>query len=284
MEEITSVVLEDWMTTPEMPVHTKITETDEDNIYHSHNFYEIFYIIDGAITYNINGEIYKLSAGDIGFINKKDSHSFIRNTNTPCRHRDIIIHTDFFEEICHFIGDDFFSSYMNDTLLKIISVPFEKIERYEERITSLLTSPTNFFSTFQMSQSKTLLISLLNCLLEEAHHNEITYYPMWFRDLLGRFHMNHFLINGLDAILRPYHFNKAYMCRTFKRYMNCTMTEYLNEIRIQHATFRLIHTDDAIASICNSVGFSSVSYFNKLFKLKYGVSPNTFRKSHKTSK
>ena len=35
------VLLNDWMTTSEMPFHSKITENGDDNIYHSHDFYEI---------------------------------------------------------------------------------------------------------------------------------------------------------------------------------------------------------------------------------------------------
>lgn len=283
MSKVQSITLNDWMTSSEMPVHSKITEGDDDNIYHSHEFYEIFYIIDGTISYDINGRTIQLSTGDMGFVNLKDIHSFFRGPNNVCKHRDIIIRPDFFEEVCRFIGEDFFEAYNNGSLSKIITIPFNKIERYEEKISNLMTVFSDFNADFQMSHLKTLLVSLLNCLLEEEHVQDNKYYPVWFKELLGRFNMNEFLVNGLDAILQPYHFNRAYMCRTFQKYMNCTMTDYLNEIRLQHAAFKLTHTDDAIAGICNSVGFSSVSYFNSLFKKKYGVSPNNFRKTHKSS-
>lgn len=277
-----SVVLHDWMTTPEMPFHSKITEGDDDNIYHSHDFYEIFYILDGNITYEVNNETYELSTGDMGFVNKTDVHTFFRGPGNNCKHRDIVIRTDFFESVCKFLGLDFERAYMNNLLPKIISVPFFKIERYEKRIVDLLTTPPVTDSDFQMASIRTLLISLLNCLLEEEHERDHQYYPMWFRELLGRFHMNDSLQIGLVAILQPYHFSKAYMCRTFQKYMGCTMTEYLNDIRLQHAAFQLTYTDDPIISICNSVGFSSVSYFNTIFKRKYHTAPTNFRKrSHK---
>ena len=57
------------------------------------------------------------------------------------------------------------------------------------------------------------------------------------------------------------------------------MTEYLNHIRLQQAAFQLQYTDNTILSVCNNVGFSSVSYFNKLFKQTYGISPKAFRKN-----
>lgn len=50
------VMLNDWMTSPEMPFHSKITENGDNNIYHSHDFYEIFYILEGSIIHDIGGE------------------------------------------------------------------------------------------------------------------------------------------------------------------------------------------------------------------------------------
>lgn len=278
MEKKGVITLDDWMTTPEMPFHSKITEGEDDNIFHSHDFYEIFYILDGSLSYDINGETMTLKTGDMGFTNKNDIHSFFRGPGNTCKHRDIIIRTDLFEAVCDFIGSDFKQAYMNNQLPKIISIPFEKVEQYESRIVNLLTTPPALNSDLQSANIKTLLVSLLNCLLAEEHERDYQYYPMWFRELLGRFHMNDYLKTGLVAILQPYHFSKAYMCRTFQKYMGCTMTEYLNDIRLQHAAFQLTYTDEAIINICNNVGFSSVSYFNTVFKKKYGMTPNAFRK------
>ncbi len=279
-EEI--VLLNDWMTSPEMPFHSKITENGDDNIYHSHDFYEIFYILEGSIMYEINGATYTLHAGDIGFANLKDVHSFFRSPSNTCKHRDIIIRADFFEQVCAFIGEDFKKAYANNELPKIVSLSFDRIERYEKRIINVILS-SDMNSSFSTAGIKTLLVSLLNCLIEEETQKNTDYYPMWFRELLGRFRMNDFLKSGLDDILEPYHFSKAYICRTFQKYMGCTMTDYLNDIRLQHAAFQLQYTDETVISICNSIGFSSVSYFNTVFKRKYGVAPNTFRKTQKDS-
>ena len=268
------------MSTPEMPFHSKITETGDDNIYHSHKFYEIFYILEGSIEHEINGEMQRLHPGDIGFANLTDVLSFFREPGNTCKHRDIIIRTDFFDSVCELIGADFKQAYANNLFPKIVTLPFDRIERYENRIVNaILNSDMN--TEFSTATLKTLLVSLLNCLIEEEKHRDTKYYPMWFRELLGRFLMNDFLKSGLDDFLEPYLFSKAYVCRTFHKYMGCTMTDYLNDIRLQHAAFQLQYTDETIISICNSIGFSSVSYFNTVFKRKYGVAPNTFRKQQK---
>lgn len=273
------LLLNDWMSTPEMPFHSKITE-HHDRTYHSHDFYEIFYILKGSIEHEVNGKKQTLHAGDICFMNLTDVHTFLREPGNTCKHRDIIIQADFFESVCDFIDPNFKFAYTSNRLPKVVSLPFERIERYESRILNTI-SLTDINIGWNLAIIKTLLISLLNCLIEEEKQSNIQYYPMWFNDLLSRFHMNDCLKAGLDEILRVYHFSKPYMCRTFQKYMGCTMTDYLNDIRLQQAAFQLQYTDETILSICNEVGFSSISYFNTIFKRKYGMAPNAFRKRHK---
>ena len=47
---------------------------------------------------------------------------------------------------------------------------------------------------------------------------------------------------------------------------------------MKHAGYLLQTTDYTQQQICESIGIESVSYFNKLFKSKYGVSPGQFRR------
>lgn len=271
------LILDDWMTTPEHPFNSKITEYG-DEVVHKHLFYEIFYILEGSITHVLNGEVRTLHAGDMVFLNLDDVHYFLREEGNTCKHRDIIMHMDFFDSLSTFLGEEFKNAYHNNLLPKVLSLSLEQMENYEHRITNaILTSSMK--SEYRLASTRALCISLLNHLVEERIRHNDAYYPMWFRELLGRFHMNEYLRVGLDDILKPFHFNKSYLCRRFHQYTGCTMTEYLNQIRLQQAAFQLQYTDNTILSVCNNVGFSSVSYFNKLFKQAYGVSPKFFRKN-----
>lgn len=275
------VLLNDWMTTPEMPFHSKITEDGDHDIVHAHTFFEIFYILEGTIDHEINGTRQTLHFGDIGFVTPNDVHCFYREPGVPCKHRDIIFRTDLFLSACDFLGPEFKNAYMNQGFPKIFSLPVDRIERLESRISSIIISQ-NINSEFRVASIRTLCISLLNILLEQQTNNTMEHYPLWFKELLARFHVNELLQPGLDEILKPFHFSQAYLCRTFQHYMGCTMTEYLNDIRLTQAAFQLEYTDEKITAICYSLGFSSVSYFNKIFSKKYSVSPGTFRKQSKS--
>jgi AraC-like DNA-binding protein len=57
-----------------------------------------------------------------------------------------------------------------------------------------------------------------------------------------------------------------------------TFSGYLNKLRLTEAARLLAEKDSAtVAEIAYSVGYSNVSYFNKLFKEEYGSTPKAFR-------
>jgi AraC-like DNA-binding protein len=84
--------------------------------------------------------------------------------------------------------------------------------------------------------------------------------------------------NGLDEIIKPFHYNLSYICRVFKKYMGITMSQHLCAIRLQHATILLKTSNKTVAEISNELGFSSISFFNKYFKKRFHITPKNYRK------
>lgn len=69
-------------------------------------------------------------------------------------------------------------------------------------------------------------------------------------------------------------------CRTFKKATGRTFVEFLNHIRLSEAAKQLLTTDKSISDIALDTGFSSISYFNKIFKKNYGYPPYLYRKEN----
>ena len=72
-------------------------------------------------------------------------------------------------------------------------------------------------------------------------------------------------------------FEVSYFCRLFKQATGATFTEYLNFVRICKAEKLLATTTDTVLDVSASVGFSSVSYFNRIFKKYKNSSPSVYR-------
>lgn len=67
----------------------------------------------------------------------------------------------------------------------------------------------------------------------------------------------------------------------FKRMYGTTVNKYIREKRIEKAGEYLRNTNLNISEISDKLGLSSRSYFSKIFRNKYGLTPVEFRKKNK---
>ena len=65
----------------------------------------------------------------------------------------------------------------------------------------------------------------------------------------------------------------------FKYMFGLTVNKYMQQVKLEKARELLESSDHNISEIVNMIGFSNRSYFAKIFKEKYGVSPRYFLKS-----
>ncbi|WP_144510725.1 bifunctional transcriptional activator/DNA repair enzyme AdaA [Bacillus sp. FJAT-22090] len=71
----------------------------------------------------------------------------------------------------------------------------------------------------------------------------------------------------------PYHLQ-----RTFKKVLEISPVEYLQQIRIEKAKELLIKTDKSLEEIGSAIGMHNIPYFITLFKKKTGHTPSKYRK------
>lgn len=72
-------------------------------------------------------------------------------------------------------------------------------------------------------------------------------------------------------------FSQSHFMKFFKNNMAVSFTDYLNNYRLTMAARLLVSSSDAIVNIAAETGFDNLSYFNRLFKRKYGCTPTAFR-------
>ena len=65
----------------------------------------------------------------------------------------------------------------------------------------------------------------------------------------------------------------------FKHLYDLTVNKYVQQAKLEAAKEMLISTDNNISQIVSRIGLNNRSYFSKIFKEKYGVSPKYFSKA-----
>lgn len=73
-------------------------------------------------------------------------------------------------------------------------------------------------------------------------------------------------------------FSESHFMRYFKETMGTSFVEYLRDYRLTIASRLLTSSDSSVLNIAAETGFENLSYFNRVFKEKYKMTPRQFRK------
>ncbi|MHB1485262.1 MAG: helix-turn-helix domain-containing protein [Saccharofermentanales bacterium] len=83
----------------------------------------------------------------------------------------------------------------------------------------------------------------------------------------------------IDLLANELHVSVPTLYRIFNENFQMSPANYLNSIRLMQAVSLLETTDESISSISEKLGFYDFSYFSRLFKKRYKVSPFKYRKT-----
>lgn len=78
-------------------------------------------------------------------------------------------------------------------------------------------------------------------------------------------------------------YSPAHFMRFFKAAVGQTFVEYVTDCRLSAAARALAETNAPVQQIAGDEGFESLSYFCRLFRRKYGVSPGRYRASARSA-
>jgi AraC-like DNA-binding protein len=85
---------------------------------------------------------------------------------------------------------------------------------------------------------------------------------------------------SIQSISRDTNISKSVLYKTFHTRYHCTVGAYINDIRVQRSIEYLLKTSLSMEEIAQRVGFSSGSYYSKIFKKQMGSSPLQYRKNN----
>ena len=72
--------------------------------------------------------------------------------------------------------------------------------------------------------------------------------------------------------------SRSYLSHCFKKELGFEMNGFIMRCKLEEAKSLLTYTDKSISEISSYLCFSSQAYFQNVFKKKFGVTPNMYRK------
>ena len=86
---------------------------------------------------------------------------------------------------------------------------------------------------------------------------------------------------GVQQIADDLGLSSAYISRIYKEKIGRNIIDTITEMRLSKAEDLLANTDKTIAEICMESGYSSSSYFHRVFRKRHLISPGEYRQKMK---
>ncbi len=225
-----------------------------------HRPYDGFiYVKHGACTYFFeSGKRFSVTEGDIIYLSKDAMYDMNVTEEYECIYADFI-----FEH----------SSPDGSCVFKI-----QTIDSVENLFIKLLRSHGSR-DIKKNADCMSALYSILAILIAAEEH---TYLPSSVKERIGCVKLrmeeefsNHSLNIGLLA--KEANMSEVHLRRIFHSVYSTTPIEYLSDIRMAHAKKLLSGTNMKEEEIAVACGFSSLTYFCRVFNRRVGMTPRTFR-------
>ena len=249
--------------------------------YHHHDFSKIVILIDGDLTYYIEGKAYILKPWDILFVNKNEIHKPVVNPDK------------YYERIVIWLNPDFMAKYAqgNNDLLKCFEVAIKNnynllrlnmksIEIIKNLIQDIqnCTNSNEFGSEILKESLFVQLMVLMNRLFLNSDKNrdiEDIQYDKTIEGVLNYINSNLENDLSIDTIASEFFISKYYLMRKFKNQIGSSIHNYVVQKRLILAR-SLISDGLSMSSVCSRCGFNDYSSFVRAFKKVYGVSPSNY--------
>ncbi len=250
---------------------------------HTHDYVEIVYMCSGTTTHIINGEKVVLTAGDLLFLTQGAVQE-IEAAEMDDIAVNFIVMPKFFDTTLRAIGKEetplktFLVDCLNSQQSSTAYLYFHAADLLpvqnlvENLIYTLIQSPANRRNLNQTTMAL-LFLNLMNYTERLEFQNEEETVTMQ----VMRYIETHYQNASLSDLAEKLHYNPSWLSREIKNYTGKKFTSLVQEKRMVQAAFLLENTTLNVDEISYQVGYDNISYFHRLFREKYGMSPKKFR-------
>lgn len=258
---------------PEYPVVTT----------HWHNEAELTLITNGSGLYQIDLVDYEVKKGDILFIPPLLLHSVSLKNDKELLSETFVFHMNFLggnsTDICS-------TRYLTSITNQEISLPYliapehpayVSLQKLFNQITSLYDETIIGYEL----ALKALFLQAVFLLLQYSEKKSVSETGTSsdkLKQVLDYIELHYEESISVSELARLCYFSDSHFMRFFKKHMNMTCVEYVNNLRLEKAVELFEQGNSSILDVSLSVGFHNLSYFHRAFKKKYNMTPLSFMK------
>ena len=252
---------------------------------HWHNEMEIVYVEEGEFEECIGFENYIVHKGDIIIVNPCVLHSFRQHENERTVFKTIMFDFSMLTgnaadaSSIKYFNPFLEGNYISPQIISPDSSHYKDLEECVREIIAIHSKQENFFEIKIKSELYRLFFILFShffkCRNGEAVIKDST--TRNIKIILDYISENYASPITIDELAEKVDLSKHYFMRFFKKYMGMTCIEYINDYRLNIAANLLVTTRMQITEVAINIGVTNLSYFNRIFRKKYNMTPKDYR-------
>lgn len=254
---------------------------------HKHNYVELSYVYMGQMTQIVDGSEITLQEGELMILNQVIAHE-IKAVGPEDIIINFIIKPEFFQyifsladtdnSIFNFILNTIYTDQSKGEYLYYKVSDETSIKETIEKIITELYEPSSISNVTIKLLVGLLLVELTKHSKNIEVYSADNYEKKLNLDIL-RYIDEHYVEGSLTQIAKQLNQPDYKICRIVKKYTGVTFKQLVQETRLNKTVDLLTKSDLSIADIMESVGYENITYFYKIFKEKYTMTPNEYRKA-----
>lgn len=170
-------------------------------------------------------------------------------------------------------------SVLNDFCVELMNVMNTKIKQIQStHMDELLHWQIEYMSFFSQNELLEFLIHRVEIICHEIIEMKKEINPSLIDDLKAFIDKNYVGEISLEGVAKHRYFvNASYLSRLFKEETGESFSRYLTSVRMKNAKDLVSNHDIPLSEIGAIVGYTDYSYFIKVFKKYYGITPKQMR-------
>ena len=253
----------------------------ENSKLHYHDYYEVFLTLENNLTQVINGVKERLPRGTLMFIRKSDVHIYeYSSSNNPS-----FLNLAFTEEVMCSLFDFLSDGYASKEIVALPHPPSVLLSEQEIKWMCKQLEELNATIPSDVLQLKyrcrLILFKIFTNYFAKygrmEHKNSSV--PNWLYELNLEMQKTKHFSQPSEHMVELSGKCRAYLGRMLKQHYGKTISDYINDLRLNYWANCLSNSDAPILDICYECGFENVSWAYTLFKKKYNMSPMKYRKT-----
>ena len=244
---------------------------------HSHNYYEIFLKRKGKAIHLVNGKEHKIHEGELLFIRDFDVHDYKAINGTHFEFINLAFSKGTMDSLVEYLGD----ALPVSKLLSTTFPPFVMISNREKEKLFFAIADTSQAGDHNTIKLKTrILIAEIFTSYFLNYSEKNTDIPLWLEITIEKMKKPQNFIAGSTRMYELCGKSREHLSRTLKQYYNITISEFVNDLRLEYSANLLLTSNLSVVDIAYESGLENNSWFYIAFERKFSTTPLKYRKSN----